>query len=504
MQHTLTSGRLLIRNSVINLAGKLVPMALAIVTLPYVIQHLGDARAGVFQLSWVLLGYFNLFDFGIGRAMVKFASESLAKGQQQEVNHWMVTVNRVLWWISVPLVLVMIFVIPLFMANESSIPADLVAETKIAAFGIALYIPFLLTFFSYIGVLETWQRFDIINKYQIAYGVLWYVTPVVGLQITDRIDILVFSLLVLRLMHWLIIRWHAHRLMRGSDKGEYRSDYLPDLLRFSKWIVLINIGALFISHIDRMLIYWTIDSAAMVWYNTPFDVVLKVTVIPMAFAGVLFPAFANAYTGDPQRAGFIYRGYRNVTLLIVFPLCAFVSFLAPELISAWLGLSMEPDRLAVFMQESILPMKLLVFGVLSISVGLIPSSYLQSTGRPDVIAKVHLLQIPFFLLALFFALSNYGISGVAAVVSIRMVLDTIILIAMVWKLQANRDSNVVHEVWPTLLAVILLTLPFLPLSIGLKISMMVLSSIVFTVLVWTYGMRPEEREFIYTKLGFLK
>jgi O-antigen/teichoic acid export membrane protein len=156
------------------------------------------------------------------------------------------------------------------------------------------------------------------------------------------------------------------------------------------------------------------------------------------------------------------------------------------------------------MQESILPMKLLVFGVLSISVGLIPSSYLQSTGRPDVIAKVHLLQIPFFLLALFFALSNYGISGVAAVVSIRMVLDTIILIAMVWKLQANRDSNVVHEVWPTLLAVILLTLPFLPLSIGLKISMMVLSSIVFTVLVWTYGMRPEEREFIYTKLGFLK
>jgi len=478
-------------------------MALAIVSMPYVIQHLGDAKAGIFQLSWVLLGYFNLFDFGIGRAMVKFASESLAKGHSHEVNHWMVTVNRVLWWISVPLVMVMIFIIPLFMANENSIPTDLIAETKIAAFGIAMYIPFLLTFFSYIGVLETWQRFDIINKYQVSYGVLWYVIPVIGLQFTDRIDVLVFSLLLLRLMHWFIIRWHAHQLMRGSDKGEYQADFLPDLLKFSKWIVLINIGALFISHIDRMLIYWTIDSAAMVWYNTPFDVVLKVTVIPMAFAGVLFPAFANAYTGDQKRAGFIYRGYRNVTLLIVFPLCAFLSFLAPELMSAWLGLSMEPARLAVFMQESILPMKLLVFGVLSISVGLIPSSYLQSTGRPDLIAKVHLIQIPFFLAALFLALSKYGISGVAAVVSLRMVLDTFILIAMVWKLQTDQESSLLQELWPTLLAIILLFISFWPMSVVMKISLLALSTLVFTALVWTYGMRLEEREFIYQKLGFL-
>lgn len=479
-------------------------MALAIVTMPYVIQHLGDAKAGIFQLSWVLLGYFNLFDFGIGRAMVKFASESLAKGRIQEVNHWMVTVNRVLWWISVPLVLVMIFIIPLFMANENSIPADLVVETKIAAYGIAMYIPFLLTFFSYIGVLETWQRFDIINKYQVSYGILWYVIPVIGLQFTDRIDVLVFSLLILRLMHWFIIRWHAHYLMNGSDKGEYRSDFLPDLWKFSKWIVLINIGALFISHIDRMLIYWTIDSAAMVWYNTPFDVVLKVTVIPMAFAGVLFPAFANAYSGDQKRADFIYRGYRNVTLLIVFPLCAFLSFLAPELMWAWLGLSMEPARLAVFMQESILPMKLLVFGVLSISVGLIPSSYLQSTGRPDLIAKVHLAQIPFFLAALFFALPKYGISGVAAVVSLRMVIDVCILIALTWKLQADQESNLLHELWPTLLAIILLFIPFWPMSVALKISLLALLTLVFTFLVWTYGMRLEEREFIFQKLGFLK
>jgi len=476
-------------------------MALAVVTLPYVIQHLGDAKAGIFQLSWVLLGYFNLFDFGIGRAMVKFASESVAKGQNQDVNHWMVTVNRILWLISIPLVMIMIFVIPLFMANEGSIPVELISETRTAAYGIALYIPFLLTFFSYIGVLETWQRFDIINKYQVAYGVLWYLIPIIGLQFTDRIDYLVFSLLIMRLMHWMIIRWHAHRLMLGSEKGLYRPDFVPELLRFSKWIVLINLAALFISHIDRLLIYWLVDSATMVWYNTPFDVVLKVTVIPMAFAGVLFPAFANAYTGDKERAIFIYRGYRSVTLLLVFPLCAFLSYLAPELISTWLGLSMEPDRLAVFMQESILPMKWLVIGVLSISIGLIPSSYLQSTGRPDLIAKVHLIQIPFFLIALYFALDNYGITGVAAVVSIRMILDTLILITLVWRLQAQMGTKLIEELWPMIVSLLFLIIPFWPMSIGLKITTLIFSVFVVTLMIWNFGMRVEEREFIYIKLG---
>jgi O-antigen/teichoic acid export membrane protein len=162
---------------------------------------------------------------------------------------------------------------------------------------------------------------------------------------------------------------------------------------------------------------------------------------------------------------------------------------------------MEPDRLAVFMQESILPMKWLVIGVLSISIGLIPSSYLQSTGRPDLIAKVHLIQIPFFLIALYFALDNYGITGVAAVVSIRMILDTLILITLVWRLQAQMGTKLIEELWPMIVSLLFLIIPFWPMSIGLKITTLIFSVFVVTLMIWNFGMRVEEREFIYIKLG---
>lgn len=502
MQPSLTSGRLLVRNSALNLAGKLVPMALAIVTMPYVIQHLGDDRAGIFQFCWILLGYFNLFDFGFGRALVKFASERLAIGAEHEIPDWTATVNRILWRIAAPLVAVMVFVLPMVMAREGSIPAEFIDETRTAAIGIALYIPFLLTFFSHVGILETWQRFDLINRYQILYGILWYLLPVLAIAFTQRIDILVGILLVLRMLHWGIIRWHARRLLAGMPKGVYRSDFWPPLFDFSRWIVVINSVALVMTHLDRLLIYWVLSSAAMAWYNTPFDVVLKVTIIPMAFAGVLFPAIAHATGTDPSRARYMYNGYRNVTIMLVFPLCAFLGYAAPELLKVWLGLSMDPDRVAVFLEQSTLPMQLFAVGVFANSVALIPSSYLQSKGRPDLIAKLHLAEMPVFLLALWYGINQYGLIGVAGVVAIRMVFDAL---ALLWLARGEDERGWMSAwgvSWPILLGVGMMLPAMMDISIGVKSALIVTTSVIFALAIWNGAMLNEEREFIKGKISF--
>ncbi len=502
MQPSLTSGRLLVRNSALNLAGKLVPMALAIVTMPYVIQHLGDDRAGIFQFCWILLGYFNLFDFGFGRALVKFASERLSSGAEHEIPDWTATVNRILWRIAIPLVVVMVFVLPAVMGREGSVPSELIPEAQLAAIGIALYIPFLLTFFSHIGILETWQRFDIINRYQILYGILWYVLPVLAITVTQRIDILVGILLLLRMLHWGIIRWHARSLLSDKPKGLYRSDFWPSLIDFSKWIVVINSVALVMTHLDRLLIYWVIGSAAMAWYNTPFDVVLKVTIIPMAFAGVLFPAIAHATGSDPSRARYIYNGYRNVTLMAVFPMCAVLGYFAPELLQAWLGLSMEPDRVAVFLEQSTLPMQLFAIGVFANSIALIPSSYIQSKGRPDLIAKLHLVEMPVFLIALWYGISHYGLAGVAGAVALRMVVDALALLWLVRDQNTSIGSVAWTVTWPVLLAVGMMLPALFIVDVSSKLALLVVSTIIFAILIWTTAMSTEEREFIKGKLFF--
>lgn len=71
----LTSGRLLARNTLWNLAAQILPMAVALFAIPILIRGIGVPRFGVLSLAWIVIGYFSLFDFGMGRALTKLVAE---------------------------------------------------------------------------------------------------------------------------------------------------------------------------------------------------------------------------------------------------------------------------------------------------------------------------------------------------------------------------------------------------------------------------------------------
>ena len=61
-----------------NLAGQLAPLAAALVSIPILLAHLGAERFGLLTIGWMVIGYFSLFDLGIGRAMTQLVSAKLA------------------------------------------------------------------------------------------------------------------------------------------------------------------------------------------------------------------------------------------------------------------------------------------------------------------------------------------------------------------------------------------------------------------------------------------
>src|SRR6266404_9322882 len=56
------------RNTLINLAGATAPMLVSLMTVPLYLRLVGEARFGVLVLVWLFVGYFEFFDFGIGKA----------------------------------------------------------------------------------------------------------------------------------------------------------------------------------------------------------------------------------------------------------------------------------------------------------------------------------------------------------------------------------------------------------------------------------------------------
>ena len=61
------------------------PLILAVFTIPPLIKGLGIDRFGVLTLAWMVIGYFSLFDFGIGRALTKVVAEKLGGGQAEDI-----------------------------------------------------------------------------------------------------------------------------------------------------------------------------------------------------------------------------------------------------------------------------------------------------------------------------------------------------------------------------------------------------------------------------------
>ncbi len=69
----------LLANTGWNLAGQVVPLLVGIAVLPLLIGLLGLDRYGFLTLVWVLVGYASIFDFGIGRALVRTVAATRMK-----------------------------------------------------------------------------------------------------------------------------------------------------------------------------------------------------------------------------------------------------------------------------------------------------------------------------------------------------------------------------------------------------------------------------------------
>ena len=72
-------GKLLLRNSALNLIGQIIPLVIAVFGIPFIIRIIGNDRFGLLSIALIVLGYFTIFDLGLGRATVKFVAEALSK-----------------------------------------------------------------------------------------------------------------------------------------------------------------------------------------------------------------------------------------------------------------------------------------------------------------------------------------------------------------------------------------------------------------------------------------
>src|SRR5690606_3711482 len=76
---------LLKRNTLLNLAGQGAPIIVAVVAIPFITRAMGPERFGVLALAWTFIGYFAVFDIGLGRSLTQRVAELLGEGEDDQI-----------------------------------------------------------------------------------------------------------------------------------------------------------------------------------------------------------------------------------------------------------------------------------------------------------------------------------------------------------------------------------------------------------------------------------
>ena len=80
-----TSSSILVKNTLFNFLGMLLPLLVGVIAIPLTVKGLGTEGFGILSITWIILGYLTLLDFGLSRATTKFAAENLNKNNLNSI-----------------------------------------------------------------------------------------------------------------------------------------------------------------------------------------------------------------------------------------------------------------------------------------------------------------------------------------------------------------------------------------------------------------------------------
>jgi O-antigen/teichoic acid export membrane protein len=482
-----TSSRLLARNTLLNLVGQVVPMAAAVVAIPILISHLGAARFGILTLAWAAIGYFGLFDLGLGRALTQAVAARLGSADGAE------DLGEVTWtalWLMLLLGVAGAVVVsactPWIVQRGLHVPPSLQEESRTAFYLLGFSLPFVVTTSGLRGLLEAHQHFGLGTALRIPIALVTFLGPLAVLPFSSALGPVVGALVVGRVLSWLAYLvacvWRYDFL---RQRLRVRRGVVLPLVRYGGWMTVSNIVSPLMAYLDRFVIGAILPLAAVAHYVTPYEVVSKLLVLPLAMIAVLFPAFAATFATDRARTARLFERAVRVIVLVMFPVLLAIVLFAREGLTLWVGRD--------FASASTVVLQWLAIGMFVNAVAQAPFAVVQGIGRPDITAKLHLAELPLYLAGMWWLAHRFGIAGVAAAWTARATLDALGLLVAAHRFVPEPEGRLQRTLLGAAGALSALAAATLVQGNWPKVGYLAAALVAFLVIGWRRAIHPAER-----------
>lgn len=421
------------KNTIFNLFGSCLPLGIAVLVAPLILDSLGFSVMSKLALLWGLWGAFNLLDLGFTRAITyRVAKSHDLTSQKKIITSGLIATTVFSLLLTLGLVLVVTFLTSIYSEHLASH-----GWTSIAAIATSLSLLPTLLLTGIRGVLEGLNKFKASNANRLALGVTVYGLPAV-LLLPSQPSIEIYILLNLTLRVLIVIGniWVLRKFLVQLKLTAITDEYYK-LFRAGIWVFFSGLIIPVLMYGDRLIINATLGEETLAYYGLMQEGIVKLLIFPGAFASALF--YANTHGG--KNGDDLLRSTNKITKLIIFPACLCVLLglgLMPEFIAVWLD-----EKAALAMAT---PSQIMLIGILASSLALPPLMALFAMGEFKLTFRIYLLEFILFVAFHTVFFDNMSIITFSILWTSRCVLDLALiyssLVVIARKKLLHQKSNV--------------------------------------------------------------
>lgn len=394
----------------------IIPIAIALVTVPIYISYIGAARYGVLSIVWLLLGYFGFIDFGLSRATTN-ALAKLAHATKEERASVLITAFHLNLLLGILGGIVFYFAGGLLLRHVVTVSDAISAEVEIAFPWIACMLPLALLAGVGRGAITSRERFFDLNVLDLIGFSLGQLLPILFIiTIGPSLTVVIPAAFLARsLSVGLNLGWVA-RLENVNTLLIFDRSRFKELFGFGIWITVTNVIGPLLTSIDQFLVGSMMGATAVTHYAVPMSLVSRSQIFSQSLATALFPRFSQMKSEQAMPLAKKAVSSLGYGLGAIFGPAI---VLGGPFLTIWLG--------ADFASHATPILELLLIGAWFNGIAYIPYAFLQGQGRPDLVAKLHALEFVPFIAVLWFLLHRFGLPGAAMAWSSRVAADAALL-----------------------------------------------------------------------------
>ncbi len=390
-------------------------------------------------IAWGLLGLSGMLDLGIGRATTKLTSDAIGRSDFDSIPVVLKTAIQLSLFMSLGGALLLGVVLSLGANLFLKTQAIASSELNLAAIALSLALPFQAMSSTYKGVNEAFLNLRAISFIRMGLGASTFAVPLLIASFTNRVDCLVASILISRVMAFGFYRMCSWSCVREvtSVPGHYSSSVKSKLLVFGGWFTVSCVVNPIVSSMDRILLGSLVSATAVATYALPYEICTQSLIAVGAVTTIAFPHLSKSLAVSFVLAWKKFHHILGLCLLMMLIIAGGLYCLGAIILSTWLGSEVTHDTVRT--------MQILALGLVPYTLGTISISFLHACARTDITAKVHLAELIVFVPLTYYLIRDESAIGAAKAWGLRATIDAIVLYIATFVVSTNLRQSLLSK-----------------------------------------------------------